>query len=635
MMLAATFFGGINVAADTIGRQALDRQLASTPVDMRIQSGFSSSVAPSVMTIQNVISSVKQVSGVSSVEVRGTAEDFANSSLPMIVAITDGSSIYRHLSTSGQPLSLPNQTLLSSSSPLASKYRVGNIIPYNIGYAGLSYNVNLTLEGFVALDSVAVATLGPGFAQFQSAQQNILIVSWDQTFVKIVEWANQQYISSGRSTAALSTYVDVYLDRESLISVWDIEGSASRLAQVDAQVRNTASIYGFNSVDFTLPQVGSLAPTILALRLSFTIFSIPVFFMAWYVGRTVSQASYNLRRREIGLLRTKGFSRRQLFRHFLVEASLVGVLSGLLGLGLAFALDPYFVTALSGTFQGASFLTKETGVATVLFTLVLTLLSILSPARQASNMDPATALREYVYVEDVQASGKRGAILAFSLGLYKIILLTLGVNFLTLSRIGFAGGFFLFLILIVLSFLDLALTFIGPFLFLYGATQLSTGVAIRFHRALGSVSKRLIGDIASLSSKSVFRNPRRATSLVFLVALIAGYSIWVIGDLASMEDYAVRQAQVRVGSDLRISNLGQNATILSNTLASWGNVTGTTVEQDTGFTVPATGYTIHLRAIDPSTWTKGAYYEPDWFSDNVPCSSSCDRTAVQSYSTEV
>ena len=36
MTLAATFFGGINVAADTGGKQALDAQLANTPVDVQL-----------------------------------------------------------------------------------------------------------------------------------------------------------------------------------------------------------------------------------------------------------------------------------------------------------------------------------------------------------------------------------------------------------------------------------------------------------------------------------------------------------------------------------------------------------------------------------------------------------------------
>ena len=37
MTLAAAFFGGINVAADTVGKQALDAQLVNTPVDVQLR----------------------------------------------------------------------------------------------------------------------------------------------------------------------------------------------------------------------------------------------------------------------------------------------------------------------------------------------------------------------------------------------------------------------------------------------------------------------------------------------------------------------------------------------------------------------------------------------------------------------
>ncbi len=618
MVLAATFFGGINVGADTIGRQALDKQLESTPVDLRLQEfRLGSSIAVPSSTFQTLASAVNQVNGVVSTEIRGDAQDAANYTLPRVKAIQDGSSLYKHIVISGAIPTLPNQTIVGLTTGQAETFKIGDVVKYHLNQNGNShYNVSLKIVGLAALDSVASTTLGltgPYFGPQQS--QGLIIVSWEKTYAKIVDWAYQTYNTN--PVFPISAYVDVYLDREGLISASDVTGSASRITQVEARISNLASQYGFAANDYVLGPLSFLAPTILALRVSFTVFSIPVFFMAWYVGRTVSQASYNLRRREIGLLMTKGFSKGQLFRHFLAEALLVGLIAGVLGLGLAVVLNPYFVQALSGTFQGNVFLSRDTGIITVIFTVVLTLLSIISPAREASGMDPAQALREYVYVEDVKPSKKRFAILAFSLGLYKIILLSLGVNFLTLSRYAFAGGVLLAIVIILMSVLDFVLTFIGPFMFLYGATQLSTGWAVRFHNLFSHISRRLVGDIASLASKSVFRNPRRVTSLVFLVAIIAGYSLWVVGELASMEDFNVRQAEVRVGADLRISNVGHNATLIANQLRGWGNITGTTAEFDSQFNAAGVPGSITFKAIDPLTWRQGAYYEPEWFSSDV------------------
>ncbi len=624
MVLAATFFGGINVGADTIGRQALDKQLESTPFDLRLQSRFISGITAPPATFQTLASTVAQVNGVVSTEIRGDAEDQGNFTLPAIRAIPDGSSLYKHMTISGATPTLPNQTLVNSNSALAKTLKINDILTYHLNQNGnVHYNVTLKVVGFATLDSVASNTFNPSFTGgfffggFPLPNRDMLIVSWEQTYARIVDWAYQRYTTLSGPASGISAYVDVYLDREGLISASDVTGSAERITQIEARISNLASAYGFAANDFVLGPLASLAPTILALRVSFTVFSIPVFFMAWYVGRTVSQASYNLRRREIGLLMTKGFSKGQLFRHFLVEALLVGLLAGVLGLGLAVALNPYFVQALSGNFQGSVFLSRDTAIITVLFTVVLTLLSIISPAREASSLDPAQALREYVYVEDVKPSRRRFAIVAFSLGLYKIILLSLGVNFLTLSRYAFAAGVLLAIVIILMSILDFVLTFIGPFLFLYGATQLSTGWAVRFHNLFSNISRRLVGDIASLASKSVFRNPRRVTSLVFLVAIIAGYSLWVVGDLASMEDFNLRQAEVRVGSDLRISNVASNATLIANQLRSWGNITGTTTEFASQFNAAGVPGTINLKAIDPLTWKQGAYYEQGWFSSDL------------------
>src|SRR5207245_5653316 len=182
----------------------------------------------------------------------------------------------------------------------------------------------------------------------------------------------------------------------------------------------------------------------------------------------------------------------------------------------------------------------------------------------------------YVYLEDTRPSKKRGAIIAFSLGLYKIILLLLGVNFQNIDRYLFGVNFLLAIVLIIMAVLDYGLNIIGPFLVIYDATQLSTGLAIRFHKRFASLSKLLVVDIASLASKSVFRNPRRVTALVFLVAMIAGYSIWVIGDLASVQDYNFRQAEVAVGSDLHASGrVPRNLTyhvLVARHLCTWNNL---------------------------------------------------------------
>jgi len=629
MMLAATFFGGINVGADTIGKQALDAELANTPVDIQLRP-FSPGISAPRSSFQSVVQSVKQVNGVVAAERIGSAggQFSYNGSFLTIKAVQDGSLLYQHFTTvSGQETLHTNESLINSDSQLAQTHKPGDTIKYTLGYFGRpEFNVTLKIVGAVQLDDAAVNTLGVTYAYAYipgtgtSTKISALIVSWEQTFLPILDWEYNQTTHGNADYSSMAT-VNVYLDRTRLISAFNIEGSIAQVQQIDDQVSNVASLNGFNSQPNLIYPLQSFSSSIFYLRLQFAIFSIPVFFVAWFVGRTVSQASFNLRRREIGLLMTKGFSQSQLFRHFLVEALLVGLIGGGLGLAAAVLLNPYFVQVLSGSYENGVVLTQDTAIATMIFTVVLTLLAIYSPARAAATMDPAKALREYVYLEDTRPSKKRGAIVAFSLGLYKIILLVLGINFQNIGRYLFGVNFLLAIVLIIMAVLDYGLNIIGPFLFLYGATQLSTGLAIRFHKRFASLSKRLVGDIASLASKSVFRNPRRVTALVFLVALIAGYSIWVIGDLASQQDYNIRQAEVQVGSDLHVSQLSGNlnlsyATLVASQLRGWNNITGATPESDTTLSLSSRA-SLTIKAIDPATWRQGAYYEPDWFTGNI------------------
>src|SRR5881296_839980 len=628
MMLAATFFGGINVGADTIGKQALDAQLANTPVDISLMP-VSGGMSVPRSSFDNVIQRVQGVSGVIAAESLGSVtEQFFpyNTSNPYIKAIQDSSLLYQHLTlVSGREISNANESIINADSQFAQTYKLGQTVKYSFGQSGPRFNVTLTVVGEVHLDTVAVNTLGAspiyyGPSGSTAKPASTLIVSWDKTFNHIADWAYNQ-TRFGRGEYSITGSVNVYLDRPKLLSAFNVESSITQVQQIDDQVSNVAALDGFSSQPNLISPLQQFSSSIFSLRLTFTIFSIPVFFVAWFVGRTVFQASFNLRRREIGLLMTKGFSESQLFRHFLVEALLVGLIGGSLGLAAAVLLNPYFVQVLSGSYQSGVFLSQDTAIATMIFTVVLTLLAIYSPARAAASMDPSKALREYVYLEDTRPSKKRGAIIAFSLGLYKIILLLLGVNFQNIGRYLFGVNFLLAIVLIIMAVLDYGLNIIGPFLFLYGATQLSTGLAIRFHKAFASILKRLVGDIASLASKSVFRNPRRVTALVFLVALIAGYSIWVIGDLASQQDYSIRQAEIQVGSDLRVSqplgNLNISyATLVASQLRGWSNITGATPEFDTTASL-SSRLSLQVKAIDPTTWRQGAYYEADWFTGNI------------------
>ena len=619
MTLAATFYGGINIGADTVAKQFLDEQLRRIPVDATLVS-FSTSTLPS--QFETVRNSVLAIEGVRTADLYSRMEgqayagtNITDQKFAVIHGVNQDSVVYDDILVDGDQSLGFNETYLVRGSPIAQTVNSGEQVRLTlITYSSFGPPQNLTLVftviGFADLGERAQAILGGGFffdgiVTPASVTQNSLLVSWDTLSVLIDRVQDSPSSYSGIYT---SMRVNVFLDRERLINVFDVQASASNIQDVVDRIENVARGRGFYVNSYLASSLSTLGLPSFILRVFFIIVSLPVFFISWYMGGTVSQSMLNLRRREIGLLLTKGATKGQLVRIFLGEALLVGVLGGLAGLGLAVFLNPVFVQVFSGESLGTVLITRETAVATVIFAVVLTLLAIFRPARRAASLRPIDALREYVYVEEAKGYRQKGPVTAFILGLYKIVLLLLGINFVTIQRyIGGVQSFLAAIGLIIFSFLDLVLTFVGPFLFFWGASRIFAGGSARFQAFIARVGHRILGELSQIASRNVYRNPARVASVTFLLALIAGYGVWVTGQFATIEDHSVRQAFVSVGAELSAQAPNASSAVsVALQLSQWPNVTAASVE--------VISYEPSLRAIDPENWRRAAYYETEWFS---------------------
>jgi len=356
----------------------------------------------------------------------------------------------------------------------------------------------------------------------------------------------------------------------------------------------------------------------MAMRFSFFIVALPVFFVAWYVGTTVSDVSYNLRRREIGLLLTKGFSTGQLFRMFLTESVMIGIIGGLIGVGLGFLLSPIFATAVGGELGATPVLSQEVIIVAIIFSLAITLLSTFRPSRRASNLLAVDALREYMYVEEVKPYRQRWPWVAFSLGLYKIVMFLFGIN---LAQVFYGrpapfANIFLLILLAVWIMIDSVLTYIGPLLFFWGFTKIFIRGSLKFQE-LVTRAARFLGDLGTLATRNVQRNPARAASVAFLIALIIGYGFQTIGAVASEQDYNIRRVKADVGADISVQlTLTANASDVAKTIEEVSGVASVTLEYSLSGTVPSQYYSRQIWAVDPEKWLSTAYYEDEWFSGN-------------------
>jgi ABC-type antimicrobial peptide transport system permease subunit len=631
IVLASAFFAGIDIKTNVTATQALDQQLKSVYVDIDayLYGSNSTQMLAARDSILNLtgVAYAEIISRSYSISARIFHDNNSTYAIADVAAIANDSRVYDGWLNRPAEKIGENETYIPENSALAGMVEIGDIVQLNFSTpyleSQLSVVMNLTVKGFAQLDDAATAiaygyrySIMPYPTESSAAQIGpLMLISWEKTVQKILE----EMLEAHLSYLPIETDLLVYLNRGALINPWDITTSINNVEVVKNSIANAMSNvlkYSFTVLDNLEGPLQSFQSTSTSIRFSFTLVSLPIFFVAWYMGTTVANVSFNLRRREIGLLSTKGFSRGQILRMFLTETLLIGCIGGVLGIFLGFLLNPLFTQFNTEALFNLQVISPYTIVLTIAFGIILAFLSTYSSAKAASQLPTVDALREYLPMETGKLRRMRWPLLALILGTYKIGVFIVGINMSDiLTRIMFSGGNFILMLLVgIFFFIDFMLNYIGPLLFFWGFTKLFIQGSLEFQQLITKAA-RFLGDLGVLATKNVRRNPARVAAIAFLIALIVGYSVQVNGQLASEQDYVVRQTYYQVGADIAVNivNASGAPEILNSIIA---NVSGSVQNLTTEYsfvTYPA-GTSMLIEAVEPHSWLKTAYYESDWFS---------------------
>jgi putative ABC transport system permease protein len=102
------------------------------------------------------------------------------------------------------------------------------------------------------------------------------------------------------------------------------------------------------------------------------------------------------RTREIGIRMAVGARQRDILRQFLIEAVLLSVLGGLVGLGIGIAASTGLTTLINAWTTGTKWpvnFSVTAAVIAILFAAAVGVFFGYYPARRASRLDPIDALR--------------------------------------------------------------------------------------------------------------------------------------------------------------------------------------------------------------------------------------------------
>jgi len=629
--IATTLFAGTILGAEKVGFEMLDEALDLVPVDIitadlvrDITIVDYSDLEAEIDQLENVVSTQQVIRWESMIN----WVDYFNPENNVvfdIAAVEENSTLWYDIFGPGSAGVQPGEIYVDVDSSHAPDLEVGMTVTLVIfthnpasppGFK--SFYTNLTFAGFVDVDLesyIKVSEERPDYVSsilFGSGQElhkppHDLLFVHPISFVPIFDIV---YYEGRLPNKELTYEILVEVDRDRVVNPWDIAGSIDRIRFISEQIDNEVRIYQLHSWQNFLEDILVTVQSLIeGFKTGFIVLALPVFFTAWYVGVTVSDVMLGSRRREVGLLLTKGFTPRQVFMTFLVESGLVGVLSGLIGLVASSILLP-FVGIGSTSLMGFSFASASTVAFVFVFSITISVLSVLLPAWRVSNMDVIDALKEHESFEAERLPSRLEPAVALTLGLYKLLMLMFGISVDSFAPEG--GGMIVQLIYTTWWGFDLLLSYLGPILFFWGFTKLFIQGSFRIQEGLGAVARRFIGELSKVSTLSAQRSLRRTTAIAFLIALIFGYSVSVVGGLATSRDQMYRNIQWNTGSDASIwlySDEGYEQ--LVQDIESIEGVTSTAVER--WFYAESAYVSIPLRAIDPVDWGETAYYEEEWF----------------------
>ena len=239
------------------------------------------------------------------------------------------------------------------------------------------------------------------------------------------------------------------------------------------------------------------------------------------------------RTREIGLMRAIGSSRKQINRSVLVEATLLGVIGSILGVGAGVGIAIGLMKLMSkmGMNLSTDDLTVKTATPVVglLLGIVVTVLAAYLPARRAGKVSPMAALRD----AGTPADGRAGLIR----GLIGLVLTGAGTAALYLAATAdkASDGSLVLGAGVVLTLIGFVI--IGPLL--------AGGVV----RVISAVLLRMFGPVGRMAERNALRNPRRtgATGAALMIGLALVACLSVVG--SSMVASATDQLDKSVGAD--------------------------------------------------------------------------------------
>lgn len=196
----------------------------------------------------------------------------------------------------------------------------------------------------------------------------------------------------------MSDFGVVSLDAPSSISIYadDFESKEAITDAIDAYNKTVVDEDRISYTDYVgmlMSSITMIVDVISYVLIAFVAVSLIV--SSIMIG-IITYISVLERTKEIGILRAVGASKRNISQVFNAETFIVGLCSGVIGIGITLLLlipGNAVIHALIGSASVNASLPVGSAILLIVLSVVLTLIGGLIPSRKAAKKDPVTALR--------------------------------------------------------------------------------------------------------------------------------------------------------------------------------------------------------------------------------------------------
>src|SRR6266446_1666021 len=626
--MAVALFASANYTGEISARLQIAQSINQLPYEFTVGTG---SLLSSRM-YTNMSSNLNGVTGVETAELRSSTTFHGNVSGAEgafeLFGIPRNSRTYSDVTLlDGEMSARQNVVYVWSASTNASRLRLGNSIEANFSFLGspakgISLTRSFVVGAFISIDQRALAeltglvitdTLIPASA----FSGTVLLTDWNATFAGLVDSAGAQ----GVTIDPFNTQVYLYVKTSDFSSL-DLQSSITRAKTLQQQLEAQAS--GFQAGVFGtafLVTLQSENATIESARQFFLFAALPVLLVAWYLIAAMFSMLWRRRRRDVALYLVKGFFPSRLLRMSLMEGILIGAVGTFTGIALGILLSMPTIVAANFNWMDVAF--GDSFVYSALFGLGTAPLFIVYPSWKTIQLPITQSLGE---AEDSQPSSLSASrLIWWAMLLVGLCGAVVSFGFPS-GRINLRETLPAGLLAQILDAFAFPIVILAPFLLLWGSAKLIINSDL-VERISALIIKPLTGNLTWIATRSIRRNVSWLFRFTILLALIVSYLVLSLGFVSSQSDYAIRNAESVVGSDIGVSVptlpndtvTHSRALSVANSLKNWQGVYSTTVEYSAPISLNysrAQGPTVPVKVVDSVSWIKTAYYEHEWFSSD-------------------